>query len=294
MLFNGFDGFLKSDFDLYSEKKSSLSIYNSKRFLVRNKLEELAELLSNDLTDVIFDVSDHSPSGWNNNSVSDQVLYFIRPEKARLSLETLITKEISFKDYIEDSSIFHNHLMLGLRITEDGVLIYLHLNKHAIIDYRNLKSKLEYEGVDEELNSLLNDFSLFDENYNKIKRDQLEKMIESNSSFSIGKFYTKDSKVLETESFIKEFKTTILELKPIYDFILWKSENDNIEIKEEIKENIIIQKQAGLKKGDNVKVLSGIFAGKRGVLNKINKKGKATVNINGIRTTLNASELSKI
>ena len=289
MLF-GFDGFHETDFDLYSKSKGALSIYNSKRFLVRNKLDALGESLL--LENTVYDISDSAPSGWNKNLVTEHILYFIRPKNARESLDSLIEKEISFKDYIEDSSIYHNHLMLGLRITEKGIFVYLHLNKNAVVDYRNLKSRLEYEADSEEFKTLFN-LPVLDKDFNEINDDIFE-IIEKNKSFSVGKFYPKDSEILKNEFFEEEFKNIILSLKPLYDFILWVSENDNIEIKEEIKENKIILRQAGLKKGDKVRILSGIFRGKTATLNKITKKGKATININGIRSTIDASELTKI
>ena len=167
MLFGEFIGFNLNDFELYAENKQTLALFNSKRFLVAKKLEEIGEKLSSKLNESSYDVSSSSPSVWNHNKVSSQILYFIRKESEQKKLESFITKEVSIKGYIEDPAIFHNHVMLGAKISENDLSIYVHLNNNAIIDYKNLINKLDYDGHNTEFSEIIpSDAKVLDKDLN--------------------------------------------------------------------------------------------------------------------------------
>ncbi len=296
MFFGEFEGFSLNDFELYSEKKQTLPVFNSKRFLVAKKLEGLGENTSNIFSDLYYDVSPATPSVWNHNKVSDQILYFIRKETEQKKLEPFIMKEVSITGYIEDPAIYHNHVMFGARVAENGFYIYVHLNNKAIIDYKNFINKLDYENFNNEFFELINkDIDIFDENFSKINLETLKTNISNTESFYLGYFFDKTNDLLTSESFIEQFKKYATNLKPIFDFIKWNSLNDYIEMNKVVKEKIIEVKQAGLKAGDEVLIKDDfLFAGKRAIITKLSKSGTASVNINGIQTKIDASKLSKV
>ncbi len=296
MFFGEFEGFSINDFELYSEKKQTLPVFNSKRFLVAKKLEGLGEKVSTLFSDSYYDVSPSAPSVWNHNKVSDQILYFIRKETEQKKLEPFIMKEVSITGYIEDPAIYHNHVMFGARVAENGFYIYIHLNNKAIIDYKNFINKLDYESFNDEFFELISDeLTVFDENFSEIDIETLKLNIEKKKSFYIGYFFDKSNELLTSEDFIEEFKKYAANLKPVFDFIEWNSLNDYIEMNKVVKEKVIEVKQAGLKAGDEVLIRDDfLFAGKRAVITKLSKSGTASVNINGIQTKIDASKLSKI
>jgi len=296
MFFGEFEGFNINDFELYSEKKQTLPIFNSKRFLVAKKLEGLAEKSSSIFPNSYYDVSPSAPSVWNHNKVSDQILYFIRKEREQKKLEPFIMKEVSITGYIEDPAIYHNHVMFGARVAENGFYIYLNLSEKAIIDYKNLVNKLDYEGFNNEFFDIIpDDSSIFDENFIKVDTENLKTIINSKKSFYIGYFFDKSDELLISEDFIENFKNYAKNLKPVFDFIEWNSLNDYIEMNQVVKEKVIEVKQAGLKAGDEVLIRDDfLFAGKRAIITKLSKSGTASVNINGIQTKIDASKLSKV
>jgi hypothetical protein len=297
MFLGEFEGFSLNDFELYAENKQTLPLFNSKRFLVAKKLEALGENISNIFPELFFDVSPSSPSVWNHNKVSDQILYFIRKESEQKKLEPFIMKAVSIIGYIEDPAIYHNHVMFGARVTQDGLFIYVHLNSKAIIDYNNLFNKLEYEGFNREFSEMLNeDLTVFDENFLEINRETvITEKIKNKESFYIGKFFSKSTEILSSEGFIENFKEYSMNLKPVFDFIQWNSLNDFIQLNDVVKEKIIKVKQAGLKEGDEVLIKDDfLFSGKIATIAKLSKNGIASIDINGIQTKIHASKLSKI
>jgi len=296
MFFGEFDGFTKDDFDLYSKNKQTLPVFNSKRFIVAKKLEGLANNVSEIFKNLFYDVSPSAPSVWNHNRVSDQILYFIRNESEQKKLEPFIMKEVSIYGYIEDPAIYHNHVMFGARVSFNGLHIYVHLNNKAVIDYKNLINKLELEGYNKDFNNLLSgDFDIFDENFQKIEKNNLKDMMDSQKSFYIGYFIDRNDEILKNENFSEDFKKYAEILKPFYDFIEWNSLNDFIEMNKVVKEKIIENKTSGLKVGDEVLIKDDfLFAGKRAIITKLSKSGIASVNINGIQTKIDASKLSKV
>jgi len=297
MLFGEFIGFNLNDFELYAENKQTLALFNSKRFLVAKKLEEIGEKLSSNLNESSYDVSPSSPSVWNHNKVSNQVLYFIRKESEQKKLESFITKEVSIKGYIEDPAIYHNHVMIGTKISENDLSIYVHLNNNAIIDYKNLINKLDYDGHNTEFSEIIpNDARVLDENLNEISLEVLKnEKIKNKESFSIGYSIAKTDEILNSEELLTKIEEYIESLKPIFDFIQWNSVNDYIEMNKVVKETVIKVKQAGLKVGDEVLVRDDfLFAGKRAIISKITKSGTASITVNGIHTKIDASKLSKV
>jgi len=296
MFFGEFDGFDKADFELYTEKKQTLAVFNSKRFLVAKKLEGLGEKVKDIFKNSFADVSPTAPSVWNHNKVSDQVLYFIRKEEEQKKLEPFIMKEVSITGYIEDPAIYHNHVMFGARISQDGLHVYVHLNEKAIIDYKNLLNKLDYEGFSNEFTAIIpKDAKIFDKNFKEADFETLKELIAKKESFYIGYFIKKEDKSISDSGFMDIFKKYAESLKPLFDFIEWSSVNDYIEMRKVVKEKVIKEKQAGLKVGDEVIIKDDfLFSGKRAIITKLTKSGMANVNINGIQTKIDASKLSKI
>ena len=297
MLFGEFEGFSLSDFDLYTENKQTLALFNSKRFLVAKKLEGIGEKFSGLLTDLFYDVSISSPSVWNHNKVADQVLYFIRKESEQKKLESFITKEVSITGYIEDPAIYHNHVMLGIKVNQNGLSVYLHLSNKAIIDYKNFLNKLDYQGLNSEFSEMIpKDAKIIDENGSEITLDILKsEKIANNESFTIKYCFDKSDEILQSSDLLEKIEEYLKNLKPIFTFIQWNSLNDYIQMNDVVKETVIKVKQAGLKAGDEVLIKDDfLFSGKRAIISKISKSGVASITVNGIHTKINASKLSKI
>ncbi len=296
MLFGEFEGFFLADFELYASNKQSLPTFNSKRFLISKKLEGLANYIKDEYRDLQYDISSYSPSVWNHNKVSEQVLYFIRAEQEQKKLEPFIRKEVSFKGYIEDPEIYHNHIMFGSRVSQLGFYIYVSLDAKAVIDYSNLINKLEFEHLSSEFFDIIpKDANVFDKQFNIIPKDDLNQIIQNKQSFSVGYFIDKSDDLLGSGDFITYFKDCANKLQPFFKFIIWNSLNDFIEINKEVKEKVVEVKQAGIKIGDEVLIKDDfLFSGKRAFVTKISKSGKAEVDINGIQTKIDASKLSKI
>jgi len=296
MLTGQFEAFAKEDFEVYSANKASLPLYNSKRFSVYKKLESISDVLKDILIDLNFDISHPSPSVWNNNSVTEQVLYFIKKDAEKKKIESFLAKELTVTDYFKNPFAYHNHSIIGVKVENNGFWIYIHLNKDAVIDYKNLKNKTEDENLFKSFCELLieKDGYLNNETISsidsKILRKNIKTIINDSMSFSYGYFYSKDSEIISQESFIEIIKNDILKLKPVFDFINWSSDNDYIFAKKSDRSN---SRTSAFKEGDVVSVTAGFFEGKKATVVKISNNN-ILVDINGIQIKIDASELARL
>ncbi|MBN2694155.1 hypothetical protein JXR93_05790 [bacterium] len=301
MLLDSFEGFIKGDFDIYDSQKAKLPFYNSKRFLVYKKLENLGEILHKDfLNSFDFEVSNPSLTVWNHNSVEEQILYFIRKGSEQKKIETLISNEISLQQKFEDSNIYNTHSVLGVKVTFTGLQVGFFTHPNSVVDYKNILEKLSYKNLFQNLYKLVSIDNFY---YNNqlildLDEDSFEKLLKDDLKnrkyISFYHLYSKDSEFLLETSLYDKIKSAFQSVLPIYNYLAWSSLNDHLKLKESLKESVIQEKRGGIVQGDSVKVLSGFFEGKKGDVLSVSNSGVASISIDGVRIKINASELTKI
>lgn len=301
MLLDSFEGFVKGDFDIYDSQKSKLPFYNSKRFLVYKKLENLGELLHKEILSAFdFDISNPSLTIWNHNSVDEQLLYFIRKNSEQKKIDNLISNETSFQQKFEDSNIYNTHSVIGVKITFEGLKVGFFTHPNSVVDYKNILEKLSYRNLLQNLYKMLQSEGFYFNTHLVSELDEisfekhLKNDLKDKKNICFYHIYQKDSDVLIESSLYNKIKNSVQSTLPVYNYLAWSSLNDHLKLKDAIKETIIQEKRGGILQGDSVKVLSGFFEGKKGDVLSVSTSGIASINIDGVRIKINALELAKI
>ena len=88
----------------------------------------------------------------------------------------------------------------------------------------------------------------------------------------------------------------LVDLLPIYRFVCWTRDNDHLSLKAELQADKIKRKsaQVPVEVGDRVLITAGLFQGKRGRVQEIDKKGVAHVLVGKLVLQINGRSVRKL
>jgi hypothetical protein len=99
--------------------------------------------------------------------------------------------------------------------------------------------------------------------------------------FIVGRSFDGSSPDVSSAGFSQVVGDIFIGLMPLYTFLAWSRENDHVGLKSELEDKRAMSKRDGVSLGEGAEVLvtSGLFTGKRGVVQGVDKKGMAKVAI---------------
>lgn len=312
--------FAESDFDAYQAKKWASNVYNLERLQVKQKLESLGKLLAPKLSDedsppLAWEVSIEHPAIWNNRKVTAQQLYFLRSVEAREEIQSRVSRGRAINSMLDDPSPYKEHVHLALSLNEKGIACGLTLYAEAYVDYQNLLKKLENGWERSKFHDLLSDIpSTFllecapygdsgelisppDIDPAKISGAFIEEKSRDRKIVIALRVYTflerNDPRVFSpqlAETLLESFRA----IMPLYKFIEWRRENDFMEVLKEIREHKKEQISKRLAPKSKVRITSGLWAGKKGIVENVDAKGKVKVLVGKITVQLNSGDVNVI
>ena len=309
---NLFSGFVESDFASYEKEKWSSHRFNRERLVSKQKLSSLGKSIENFLEDknlkLTSDINSHIPSFWNGNRVKSQWLYFKRNQNDEKRLSIHLEKEISLADRVKDPAEHHRHVILFVNLVSDGISVGVGLHKHAVIDFKNILSKQNNLWEREQLEHLL---SLIGPGFRFLFGDVdlpapeagLKQVQSALQSLTIDqdwvrwqKYYPANKAIVAGKELQSLLVEDIAEMLPVFSYILWTQGNDHISLKEKIEVERVNKKRSHIifRKGDRVLLTRGLFKGKRGVVQAINKKGEVSVIIGTITIQVDGKGLESL
>jgi hypothetical protein len=291
-----FEGFAPADFDCYIPDKWSSRLYNRARMDVVNKLNALGRLATERLAQEGLTVEPETnhpiPSVFNNHAVDAQWLFLTRGKEDRRELSTFIDRQHSVADNLRDAAHYKRHLMLAVKIHESGVDVLLGLHRHAWIDAQNGANKLQRQpeegaallaelvqggGEDLHLVGPLGVVALTDCDADTL-RQSFEALSEDHEWLILGRNHDPEDPALAEASFADEVCDLLAALAPLYRFLLWSRDNDHVALRGELQEHKEEMAQGGgISEGDEVRITSGLFSGRTGVVQEFEKKGMVKV-----------------
>jgi transcription antitermination factor NusG len=313
-----FDGFEARDFEAYAPSKWQSNVFNLERMRVKDKLTSLGQQLSPmvpspDSPPLGYEVSVEHPALWNNNTVSDQQLYFTRSEDERKELFTRNTRARPMSSLVADPSPDREHMVLCVVVSEPGVEICLKLHPNATVDRQNLVTKLtdrwHMQALVDLLANLPSDFHVGFAGGDMsapstLDADALRVLVQafadgsasSNPSETkvivVGRTFEPEA-VCEAESgFADLARETLQALLPLYQHLAWSRQNDFVEAKEAIRKDKQVKKARGIRQHDSIRVNRGLFSGKTGVVESIDAKGLLKVRLGTMVVKLDAKDAS--
>jgi hypothetical protein len=309
-----FKGFSSEDFESYTQEKWSSRLYTRARMSVRDKLAGVGREVSSRLEAAGFEfdseTNDPRPSVFNQNRVDAQWLFFGRSEGARKELATIVDQKHSLADNLRDAGHQKQDVVLAVKVHAGGVDVMLCIHRHAWVDARNAAQKLDLEWERERLGRLLAELESATSGLRLVGplattplaelsavavQAELRALSESAEWFVVGKSYEADDIDVMTAAFARVVGDTFLALLPLYKFIAWTRDNDHVQLKAALDDNKAFVKRDGVElgAGDEVSVLSGLFSGKRGVVQGVDKKGMVKVSIGKLVVQIKGSALKR-
>jgi transcription antitermination factor NusG len=309
-----FTPFTDKDFDAYLQPKWQSNVFNRERLEVKQKLQGLGRALAGDLQAadgslLECEVSAEHPALWNKKQVRDQHLFFSRNKDARSELDGLISKKRTMASLIEDPSPLRNHIFLSVKIDQRGVELGLKLHSDAAVDRDNLSRMCQEFFTREKLLGLLNGLP---GDYQvgiigdpagatpapELDDERLQALVETlpgaNSWLAVWHDLPREDPRSRSEELVQLTRQRLTQLLPALHFIAWSRDNDYVSIRDTLKEREVKRQSKGLRKDDTVRVVQGIFAGKRGVVQEVEAKGKLKVRVGGLLLKLNSQDVDKV
>jgi len=320
-----FAGLTQSDFACYEARKWKSNVYNRERLEVRQKLLALGHgcaghLLGPDGAPLFLEASVEHPAVWNHKQVDSQSIYFSRNEAARKQLDGFIDRQKPISTLLDDPTPQRNHLFLGVTVVHESLDVVLKIHPDASVDRQNLEHKLNEHYEAERLMGLLHELPegftigvLPDQTAlgPDFAIEQLAEIIsalppQSGTSggltipgqpvhmFAIGKSipaarFTE----LSADEQAEWVKAQLDLLLPIYRFIVWTRDNDFVSMAKVLDKEKAVRRQRGLHKGDRVRIVRGMLAGKDGAVAEVDAKGQLKVIVGKMVIKIDASDVER-
>lgn len=314
-----FDGFEARDFEAYAPTKWQSNAYNLERMRVKDKLVSLGQQLSplqpsTDSPLLSCEVSVEHPALWNNNTVSDQRLYFTRSEDERKELFSRNTRATSMSSLVADPSPYREHMVLCVVVSEQGVEISLKLHPNAAVDRQNMVTKLtdrwHMQAFVDLLAELPEDFQVGFAGGelmapSALNADALRTLVQAFTDvsespaadktkvLSIGRAYEREQVCGADAGFADQTRADLHALLPLYLHLAWSRQNDFVEVTEAIREEKKVKKARGIRQHDEIRVTRGLFAGKTGVVESTDAKGLLKVRLGTMVVKIDAKDVTQ-
>jgi hypothetical protein len=304
-----FKGFDPADFDAYEKKKWSSNAYTLQRRTAKDKLLALARAIVDEIGDELgtleLGASEEAPSVANGRKVMAQWVFFTRNASLRKQLEPHLGKtDLMSGASLFDISVQHQHACLMMRLDHAGFAVGVEIATKAKVDRENLCEKLKNEYPQQDLVALCKELpgeSTIGFQGEPVKAlDLSEKQIASwvanfegsELPFIAEVLVPRDEEILGSEGLIGTAVQYVSVFLPMFGFLAWSANNDYTKVEDVLAQEMVAQKKAdpGLKAGDRVVMMSGLFAGRAGYIAEIDK-GKAKVMVGPVSVSVDVKDL---
>ena len=304
-----FAGLTQEHFNTYSQEKWSSMVHNLARMKTKDVVIGLcshAETgLEAELEGLQRSTSDEIPNITNQKKVDSQWVYWFRDADQRTNLKSFLEKTPLNQNNIFNIAPQDKHATLAVILRHEELWIGLRLPTGATVDRGNLAAKIEKSWEREKLQELLAELpegalAGFEDNLQATGSVTLDNLGEQSAplrsddkywSLGIG-IPTQDALELgiDLADLVRRWVGALL---PIYRFTTWTRDNDFIEVNKKIQEEKAQKRHQArsFSNGDKVRVTAGLFSGEVGIIQSIDTKGKAKVQVGKMSVVVPGEEL---
>ena len=320
-----FAGLTQSDFACYEPRKWKSNVYNRERLEVRQKLLALGQscaghLLGPDGAPLFLEASVEHPAVWNHKQVDSQSIFFSRNEAARKQLDGFIDRQKPISSLLDDPTPQRNHLFLGVTVLHESLDVVLKIHPDASVDRQNLERKLDEHYEAERLLGLLHelpegftigvlpDQSALSADFSIEQLAEIMSALPPQSGaaggmlipgqpvhmFAIGTSQPATQFVaMSTDEQAAWVTAQLTLLLPIYRFIVWTRDNDFVSMAKVLDKEKTVRRQRGFQKGDRVRIVRGMLAGKDGAVAEVDAKGLLKIIVGKMVIKIDASDVER-
>lgn len=306
-----FTGLEAGAFAIYAPDKWSSNVHNLKRMQAKDAMLALcadaATSLTQELDGLNRAASDEVPNIINHKKVDAQWVYWFRNAEARKTLASFLEKTPLDEVKLFDIAPQDKHVVLAVVLREAGLWIGLRIAPAATVDRRNLAALLA-EAADRQrfraLLELLPDGATigFDDDVHEIATvddsrvaSMATRLGRDDPTWNLGHTVPVEEAIALGTELADLVGRWLGALTPFFTFAAWVPSNDQIGLRKEIAEQKAEkQRQAlGYKAGDKVRIISGIFSGKVGIVQSIDAKAQVKVRVGKMAVVLSGNDLTQ-
>lgn len=307
MPFTGLDA---AAFSTYSREKWSSMVHNLARMKVKDAMvalcERAAETIADELAGLARAASDEIPNISNQKKVDAQWVYWFRGPEERESLASFLKQTP-----LDQAKIFHTapqdkHATLAVILRETELWVGLRIAPGATVDRRNLASKLSKQWERERLIELLTELpagtalgptgttapagSITD----ALLLQQAEQLNDTELPWELGSGIPAEEAVALGPDLADEVTRWLGALAPLYRYFAWSRDNDFIAAAKQIQEEKAQKRRqaSSYGKGDRVRVTSGLFAGKLGIVESTDTKAQVRIRVGKMSIKVAGTDLT--
>lgn len=299
-----FEGFSEKDYDTYLPAHRGSATYTLQRMQVKDKLQAWVVALTPGVGDALTGMearfSSHAPSLENNRSVADQSVWWIRGASEAQALKTLVEKVDLQSANALDVAAWHKHGAVGVVVGNNGVDVAVVFHPRGAVDRHNLKAKLAEGWAQEAFAQLLGglgqpwqvqypgqppvEASMVD----AAGAAGLVRQLEEDGEFRV---FCPLGRQLDGPALTQQVLERLAQAMAVYRFAAWAPEHDHIQaVKAARHEREEVARASSMRVGDKVRILTGAWNGRVGVVQVVDKKGGLKVQVGPVSVRLDAKD----
>ncbi|HET6344873.1 MAG TPA: hypothetical protein VFH51_08065, partial [Myxococcota bacterium] len=295
---------------VYSPEKWSSNVHNLPR--MRNKdvmislCDEAQHGLEAELAGLSRAASDEVPNIINQKKVDAQWVYWYRDAAARASLASFLEKTPLDQATLFNIAPTDKHVTLAIVLRQTEIWVGLRLAPGAVVDRRNLATKLgkswERERALELIHGLPEGATVGFENALISAADltldglggYAERLGQHDPAWQIGHSLSVEDAVDLGGDLVGVLHGWLAALAPLYRFTAWTRDNDLIEATKQIQEEKAQKRRQATKfnPGDRVRFIAGLFSGKLGIVQEIDTKAQVKVRVGKMSVVVPGTDLT--
>jgi transcription antitermination factor NusG len=305
-----FSGLTADAFATYAPEKWSSNVHNLARMRVKDAVVGLCErvqaALAAELADLERAASDEMPNLANQKKVDAQWVFWFRDAAARSALGTFLEHIKLDQSALLNIAPQDKHAALAVVLRQSQLWVGLYLGAGATVDRRNIVAKLQKGWERERLLDVLKTLpaggqvgvigKLQDVTEATLTQleDQAAALDQSDEPWQLGYALEPATATAAGEGLVSQVADRVRALVPVYRFLAWTRDNDQIEAQKQLQEEKKEKRRqaAHFNTGDKVRIMTGLFAGKTGVVMETDTKAQVKVRVGKMSVVVAGAELT--
>jgi hypothetical protein len=299
-----FEGLSSDAFAAYTPDKWSSNVHNLARMRVKDVMLALCDLAQDGLDDELSGLSraasDEVPNITNHKKVDAQWVYWFRDAAAREDLKSSLQKTELDQQKLFDIAPQDKHITLAVILGSQSLWVGLRIAPGATVDRGNFAAIMEKTWEREQFLELLKELpdgavGGFEGDLVPTTELTLASLATTDTSaWQLGHSLPADEAIELGVDLADHVRRWLGALTPHYRFLAWAKSNDHINMGRQIQEEKAQKRRQalGYSPGDRVRIISGAFAGKSGIVQDIDTKAQVKVQVGKMSLVVNGADLT--
>ncbi|MBI5508510.1 MAG: KOW motif-containing protein [Deltaproteobacteria bacterium] len=305
-----FKGLSSDTFAAYTPEKWASNVHNLARMRAKDTLLALCDQAQRDLQTELVGLdrasSDEVPNIINHKKVDAQWVYWFRDAAARKNLASFLEKTPLDEQKLFNIAPQDKHLAVAVVLRQTDLWLGLWLAAGAVVDRRNFSASMQKAWEREQLRDLILELpegasfgaptklAAAGEITLAGLADLTGTLGSDQPAWQIGHSIPATDAIELGVELADHVGRWLGALLPIYRFLAWEKANDHIDVNRQLQEEKAQKRRQalGFGPGDKVRIISGMFSGKLGVVQDIDAKAQVRVLVGKLSVVVSGTDLT--